>query len=347
MAGGARWVILTDDFPPLDGGVATWTRAVADELHHLGRDVLVLARARPGLGEGLPYDVRGVRGPSFGAHGGRWLGLVCMWTLQEGDRVLATTWGAATHVVSRCQQLGLRLDVVYHGSDLTRPPRRPAAFERVARGARLWTVSAYLQGVLDARGFAGDVLPAPIRDPGPPEETLHPPGPPRRWVMLGRATPLKGGDRFVRMVAAAGALGTVIGDGPELPAWRALAVELGARVEFTGRLAHDEALVAMREHDVAVLVPRADANGSGAEGFGLAAVEAAVAGLPTVGCRTGGVPEAIGPEGLLLDDPDDPAASVDQVLHWWRSNRGSSARRWALQAHGVARTVLRLSMGGV
>ena len=50
-------------------------------------------------------------------------------------------------------------------------------------------------------------------------------------------------------------------------------------------------------------LPRPDADGSGAEGFGLSLVEAASLGVVPVGCRTGGVPEAVG-AGIVLEDPD-------------------------------------------
>jgi phosphatidylinositol alpha-1,6-mannosyltransferase len=45
------------------------------------------------------------------------------------------------------------------------------------------------------------------------------------------------------------------------------------------------------------------------EGFGIACVEASACGLPVIGSRSGGIPEAVreGETGLLVD-PDDPAA---------------------------------------
>jgi len=54
-------VILSDDFSPLDGGIATWAAAVAGGLHAAGHEVLVFARFRDGLGldeagRPLPYE---------------------------------------------------------------------------------------------------------------------------------------------------------------------------------------------------------------------------------------------------------------------------------------------------
>jgi phosphatidylinositol alpha-1,6-mannosyltransferase len=53
------------------------------------------------------------------------------------------------------------------------------------------------------------------------------------------------------------------------------------------------------------------------EGFGMVAIEAAAHGLPTVGCRVGGVPDAI-VEGITgsLVAPGDYAGFATRVHHW-------------------------------
>lgn len=323
-----RWLILTDDFPPLDGGVATWTAAVARGLHDAGHDVDVLARARPGVAD-QPFRVTPVYGRSFGRYGAWWTAARAWRRLRRADRVLASTWTVARGVAATCRRLGIPLHVAFHGSDLTRS--RPDA--RVLEGAHLWTVSDYLRGLLDR---PATVLPTPV-DPSEPAPSTAP----DHWVMVGRATPLKGGDRFVRLVAAAGARGTVIGDGPELQAWRALANDLGADVTFTGRLPHAEVLRRLPSFDLACLLPRADTDGTGAEGLGLSLIEAAAAGVPVVGCPTGGVPEAVGP-GLVLRDPDDSEVSAKAIRDWWTPARGEEAHRWVGEGHGVQRTIAAL-----
>ena len=86
-----------------------------------------------------------------------------------------------------------------------------------------------------------------------------------------------------------------------------------------------------------VLLPRVDQDGSGAEGLGLCLLEAAARGIPTIGCRTGGVEEAIGP-GLLLDDPENPnLPRVEAFLS--DPEHGPRARSWLQDTHGPARTV--------
>jgi glycosyltransferase involved in cell wall biosynthesis len=50
------------------------------------------------------------------------------------------------------------------------------------------------------------------------------------------------------------------------------------------------------------------------EGFGLPALEAMHCGCPAVVSRRGSLPEIVGPDGLLIDDPEDAAAWAD-ALH--------------------------------
>ena len=84
-----RWVILTDDFPPGLGGIATWTAWAAAALRSVGA-VEVFARARPGL-----VGAVAVGGRHFSRHGGRHLARAAFGELRRADAVLATTWPMA------------------------------------------------------------------------------------------------------------------------------------------------------------------------------------------------------------------------------------------------------------
>lgn len=306
-----RWCVVTDDHPTSRGpfgGVATWSALAADAL-----GARVLARARPGL-----LGATGVRGPSFQRWGALWTLAHRPW---DADVVLATTWRSAWAVAPICAARGVPLHVVVHGSDARDPGLR-----RLVGPVRRWAVSADL-----ARRVPGDVrvLPCPI-DPGPLA-----PGRPGPWVMVARAVPSKGGDRFVRLVAAARARGVVVGDGPDRARWEGLARRLHADVRFAGALPRDQVLEQLGAGGVAFLLSRPDPRGAG-EGLGLALLEAASRGVPVVGCRTGGIPEAVGP-GLVLDDPDDVRGSVGAIEAWWRPDRGREAHAWLARVHGAAR----------
>jgi glycosyltransferase involved in cell wall biosynthesis len=317
-----RWVVLTDDPPGVPGGVAAFTSRVTTELARRGHEVTIYGRARPGAV--APDAVRfvPVAGPSFGRWGGEWLGLRAWRDLASADRVLATTWPVATFAAI----IRPDLDVVAHGSDVTRPPVRPRSFDRVWSSARAWAMSRFLAERLASRGISSMVLPAPVEPASSPRLS----GGGARWAFVGRAIHEKGGDRFVRICAAAGARGIVVGDGPARTAWEALAVRLGADVRFTGALPATGVRDVMASSDLVFLLPR------GPEGLGLTLIEGAALGVPAVGCRAGGVPEAVGP-GLLIDATADADRSAADILSWNRA--GDVAWRWCVATHGVDRTV--------
>jgi teichuronic acid biosynthesis glycosyltransferase TuaC len=102
----------------------------------------------------------------------------------------------------------------------------------------------------------------------------------------------------------------IIGDGPERDVLAHLAreLELGDRVEFTGRLPHEEALRAGREASVFVM-PSTD------EAFGVAYVEAMAAGVPAIGALGEPGPEDIAElgHGLRLVPPADPEALAEEI----------------------------------
>ena len=322
-------MILTDDCVPMTGGVATWTALVRAEMDRRGFDVKVYARQRDGL-----RGVQGVRGPSFGQWGGLWLTGASAQDLHRADAILATTWPVASWV-RRWPSWARRLHVIMHGSDVTMAARSERSRLAVLRSAaHVWSVSEYLRAYVSPWGVDSHVLPAPV-DPA----TRRLSGALAHALCVCRGVPSKGGDRFVRLVAAAGLEGTLVGGGPEVARWKSLAEELGARIHFTGELGRAETAQAFQNTDVAVLLPRAKADGSGAEGLGMVLLEAAAHGVASVGCATGGVPEALGPVGCLLSDPDDPVGSASHLQAWWTVDKGRQARAWLSQRHGVSRLV--------
>ena len=301
-----RWVILSDDWPPQLGGVATWGFNRARQLAREGHEVIVFARQRPHLMAPEGVHLIGVPGPSFGRYGGVWTAVRALPELARADRILATTWTVAAGIAGR---ISTPLEVVFHGSDVTRDPADARAFHRVCEAAeRRWAVSDFLVQTLANRGVKAEWTPSPL--PDLESGGGDPTGP---WTFVGRATELKGGDRFVRLCAAAGRSGLVIGDGPALQSWTSLSRDLGAQIAFAGALPRRETWAQMWRSSRVFLLPRTHADGSGAEGLGLVLLEARAMDVQVVGCRCGGVPEALGPSGVLLNDPDDVARSLEQL----------------------------------
>ena len=271
------WHLVTTDYPPMDGGIASWAADTAQALRQAGEDVHVYTPRRVGA-----KGVTPLWGRSWQAWGHLWVAAQVLPRVRSSDRVLCATWPLASSLLGRVD-----LSVVFHGSDLTRagPGLDRAGLDRVrARSslgaARLFPVSRFLGGLLRA---PHTVLPMPI-DPGvraKPGDDL---------LVIARLGPLKGVDRVIRLAAREGRGVTVVGDGPERSELERLTAELGVRVRFTGRLPRAE--IPWDGHHAALLLSRTAEDGSGAEGFGLALLEAAARGIPTFGSGTGGVPEA-------------------------------------------------------
>jgi len=158
-----------------------------------------------------------------------------------------------------------------------------------------------------------------------------------RVLFVGRLTRLKGVDFLVRAVPVAGrALGrtltlVVAGGGPEQPALADLARSLGVRTEFVGQVDRAGVALSMRDADVLV-VPSL-----WPEPFGLAGIEAAGLGTPSVGFALGAIPEWLRPGitgELAPGDPPTPeglAAALVRALsdagHHQRLREGAWA--WA------------------
>jgi phosphatidylinositol alpha-1,6-mannosyltransferase len=141
-------------------------------------------------------------------------------------------------------------------------------------------------------------------------------------LTVSRLQARKGHDLVLRALARLAAKGipvryVVVGDGRERPALEQLAASLGVadRVRFTGAVSHEDLPSYYAAADLFVLPNRVDDGDF--EGFGMAFLEAAAAGLPTIGGASGGVPEAIvdGETGFLVSgsDVDELAERIERL----------------------------------
>lgn len=297
-----RIKVVTTEYPPHLGGVATWTAAVAGALRGAGHAVEVFAHLGGGAG------VNRLRGRHWNRWGHVWTAAQVRPRLSEGDVVLATTWPLAVYLAPET-----RLAVAWHGSDLTRPPFI-AGRERVAGRAVNFPVSRYLGGLV---GAPHTVLPYPI-EPGPVARQGD------ALLVIARLGPLKGVDRAVRLAARLDRPLVVVGEGPERFRLEALAAELGVKADFRGATSE----IPWDGTWALVMLSRADGDGSGQEGLGLVMLEAAARGIPSIGSACGGIPEAA---SVILADPeqDDVPALPSST----------DVRDWLAATHGTVRCV--------
>jgi phosphatidylinositol alpha-1,6-mannosyltransferase len=106
----------------------------------------------------------------------------------------------------------------------------------------------------------------------------------------------------------------IVGSGPEESALRTLAADHGVAdaVVFAGAISDEQLPDIYAASDVFVMPSRE--TETDVEGFGIVYVEAAFAGLPVVGSRTGGIPDAVedGKSGFLVQPGDE--AGLAQAL---------------------------------
>ena len=110
------------------------------------------------------------------------------------------------------------------------------------------------------------------------------------------------------------------GDGRERGSLETLTDELGLRdsVEFRGWVDGAEKWQIFRNSDVFLMPSRGDSRAQ-QEGFGIASVEAGAFGVPAVGSRTGGVPEAVvdGETGIIVAE-ESPMDLADALTLLYR-----------------------------
>jgi phosphatidylinositol alpha-1,6-mannosyltransferase len=141
-----------------------------------------------------------------------------------------------------------------------------------------------------------------------------------RLITIARLVPGKGIDIVLRALTILDQQNipfhyVIAGDGPERNRLEALAGELGIRerVQFLGSITNEAKWSLLREAAVFVMPSRVNPKLQH-EGFGLAFIEAAAFGLPGIGSRGGGIPEAVihGETGLVVSE-ESPMELADAL----------------------------------
>lgn len=160
-------------------------------------------------------------------------------------------------------------------------------------------------------------------------------------LFVGEVRHLKGIDILLQALAAAQRqlTLTVVGDGPELEAYRNMARQLSLqdRVRFAGRLPIGEAL---RRGRIMVVPSRH-------ESFPYVVLEAAAAGVPLIASRVGGIPEIM-PDAALFRPGDIPALAgliVKAVQNFTEAKSAAKTLAATLQARFSAQDMARKITG--
>ncbi|MFE0421115.1 glycosyltransferase family 4 protein [Streptomyces sp. NPDC058953] len=331
-----RTLIITNDFPPRQGGIETFVHAMA--VRFPPGDVAVYTSAEPGARDHdarLPFPV--VRDPTrtllptrrttaraaaligeldcdtvwFGAAAPLGLMAAALRRRTAVRRMVATThghevWWARTPGARRAlRRIGATVNTMTYLGDYTRraiaPALDPAAASRMRR----------LTPGVDPSDFTPRGT-----DPTPAAIALRAsygiPADAPVVLCAARLVPRKGQDTLIRALplihrAAPGTVLLLVGAGPDEPRLRRLAATLGPglgpRVVFAGGHGHRAMPGFYAAADVFAMPCRTRRAGLEVEGLGIVFLEAAACGLPTVAGRSGGAPATIhdGKTGYVTD----------------------------------------------
>jgi glycosyltransferase involved in cell wall biosynthesis len=353
--------LITHEFYPVRGGIATFTEEIAKASASLGYEVEVWAQSASTAPEKKwPFRLR--RLPLKGTHD-LWcqLRLACELIRARRQMRHATVYlpePGPMLAMMLLQFFGTfcprRLVLTFHGSEIIRfaqsPLRRMLVRRLIRRADRVSTLSNYTQDLL-LRNF-----------PEAAEKIFLTPGAVRSDFVVVPSRRARSDNKIV--VLTVGRLHPRKGHLVTLRALQMLPPEVGARVEYwivgsqsKGNYEENLRAAAAARPDLKVrffgnlpddelgeIYDRADIfamtsvhQDKSVEGFGLVYLEAAAHGLPVVAHDIGGVSDAVfdGTTGLLVppDRPVQLAAAFEKLIHdeALRRTLGEAGRKWALR----------------
>lgn len=354
-----KTLVVTNDFPPREGGIQTFVRSLVGQLDpaevtvyastsegsaaydanqpfEIIRNPTTMLLPTPAVAKGVAGVVRRLDADRvlFGAAAP--LGLIAPSLRAAGaQRLVGLTHGHETGwamlPVSRqlLRRITAGLDVTTYITDYTRDMLRPALPDADLRR---------LPPGVDIARFHPGVDGAPIR------ERLGI-GDAATVVCISRLVPRKGQDMLIRafprvLAEVPNARLVIVGGGRDERRLRALAARWvpGGQVIFAGRPDWDELPAYYAAGDVFAMPCRTRRGGLDVEGLGMVYLEAAATGIPVVAGTSGGAPEAVrrGVTGIVLRDPRDAAetarALIDVLGDPERARAmGAAGRSWVEQ----------------
>lgn len=354
--------LITHEFYPKRGGIATFTEEIARASVTLGYDVEVWAQSAPPAVDQreLPFRLR--RMPLKGTHD-----LACQIQLaRELIRHRRNLRRATVYLPEPGPMMTMmllqffhafrpqRLVLTFHGSEILKfsrsPLRRWLARQLIRRATRVSTLSNYTQELLLSHfPEAAEKIyltPGALRS----DFAVVPPKPeaPKNKIVVltvGRLHPRKGQlltlqalqmlPPEVRRRIEYWVVGGQSKGNYETTLRVAAAVQSDLVVRFFGNLPDDELA---RVYDGADIFAMTSVNlDRSIEGFGLVYLEAAAHGLPVVAHDVGGVSEAVSDNvtGLLVppNRPVQLAAAFEKLIHdpALRRKLGAAGREWAMR----------------
>jgi glycosyltransferase involved in cell wall biosynthesis len=349
--------LITHEFYPKRGGIATFTEEIAKASVDLGYNVEVWAQSAPsGIEKSWPFKIQ--RLPIKGSHDlACQVGLALQLIRQRRRLRYATVYLPEPGPMLAMMLLQFskafrphRLVLTFHGSEILKfyqnPFTRSLARGLIEKSSRISTLTNYTQELLlshfpEARGKSF-ITPGALRSDFAVVQTESPKEKQKIVVLtVGRLHPRKGQLATLHALQALAPQYRsqieywVVGQGKGKydQALRAAVSQSDLTVRFFGSLPDDE-LDAIYDRADIFAMTSIDYRRS-VEGFGLVYLEASAHGLPIVAHDVGGVAEAVvdGVTGYLVR-PDRPAqltAAFEKLIFdpALRRRLGEAGRKWA------------------
>lgn len=352
--------LVTHEFYPRHGGIATFTEQIARAAADLGYDIEVWAQAAQPVGEEKEWPFRLRRLPLKGTHGiGCQVRMMRELILHRRRLRYATVYLPEPGPMLAMMMLQAvrsfrpnRLVLTFHGSEILKfhddPLRRWMARRLIHRASRISVLTSYTHQLLCGRFPEASaktfLTPGALREDFAPNGSHALPERRSRIVILtvGRLHPRKGQLFIIEALQALPAAQRdmieywLVGSNSKENYEERLkeaASRSGLMVRFLGRVPDDELARIYSQADVFAMTS-IDHRHS-VEGFGLVYLEAAAHGLPVVAHAVGGVPEAVidGVTGLLVPPADRGAlgAAFSRLITDadLRRRLGAAGREWS------------------
>lgn len=277
-----RVLIVSHQYYPVLGGVLVVARLLAQGFLELNAAVRLVTATPTTSQENDPFDVYRRPSPLFLLKLFRWAGQIVMIgpSVRSGWPVF---FSRKPCVISH--QAGVPVGKLQWA--LIKKSKNIACSQYLADGIGGDTIS--VANPFDPSNFCADKSVPKERD----------------FIFVGRLVPDKGSDIFLRALADLRKRGiavraSIVGAGGEKQTLEKLATELGVAdmVVFTGPLHGAELQSTIQRHRIGIIPSRWQ------EPFGIVALELIACGLPVIAARVGGLPEAVGPCGLLFKNED-------------------------------------------
>ncbi|MEA1081434.1 glycosyltransferase family 4 protein [Marinobacter qingdaonensis] len=322
-------VLLSYDYPPNDGGISRLVAELTKGLLKLGQEVKVVTVEDNGRAGPLRPEVTTAEVASRG-----WMRhlatLRSIQSVPSEAKLIASVWnpeGTLAWIAGRSSNLW----IMAHGNEvMPYPSGLRFGLKKWLRGRVLAAAkgvicnSRYTEGLVKVACPSARTVVIPLgvdvsrfscsTEKASAREQFGLPERGRIVLSVSRLNSYKGHDTVLRALASLPAAEreelhyVVAGKGEHLSALKALAkeLEISGQVHWLGFVGEADLPLLYRSADLFVLCTREDSRGRGVEGFGLVFLEAQAAGIPVLGTRAGGIPDAIkeGRGGWLVQ-PDD------------------------------------------